>query len=290
MFASWRLSRGTSPRHHGDPALAHWPTRSSRHSDRPFSSARPHTRHCSLAAKTLLDWVERRAATVPDRVAVSIGETRLSYAELHRRAASLAAFFHELGIGRGDVVAAQLPNGLEFLLTYLAAGYVGASLQTLHMPYRAAELELLLRHGGAKAVVCLAQIKDFAPARWVLGMRERLRALAHVVAVGEDAPAGADFAPPAAPIAIGGNQQVSRAFIAGFEAHWGAVDLNTHLNHPTPAVQLFTVVGGVFSITVTDGETRQLHPGDVVQLEDTTPCKGHITVVGDKPGFLLFAR
>jgi hypothetical protein len=99
-----------------------------------------------------------------------------------------------------------------------------------------------------------------------------------------------NFAPPAAPIAIGGNQQVSRAFIAGFEAHWGAVDLNTHLNHPTPAVQLFTVVGGVFSITVTDGETRQLHPGDVVQLEDTTPCKGHITVVGDKPGFLLFAR
>ena len=41
-----------------------------------------------------------------------------------------------------------------------------------------------------------------------------------------------NFAPPAAPIAIGGNQQVSRAFIAGFEAHWGAVDLNTHLNHP----------------------------------------------------------
>ena len=99
-----------------------------------------------------------------------------------------------------------------------------------------------------------------------------------------------NFAPPAAPIAIGGNQQVSRAFIAGFEAHWGAVDLNTHLNHPTPAVQLFTVVGGVFSITVTDGETRQLHPGDVVQLEDTSPCKGHITVVGDKPGYLLFAR
>ena len=113
--------------------------------------------------ETLLDWVERLAATAPDRVAVSIGETRLSYAELHRRAASLAAFFDELGIGRGDVVAAQLPNGLEFLLAYLAAGYVGAALQTLHMPYRAAELELLLRHGGAKAVVCLAQMKDFAP-------------------------------------------------------------------------------------------------------------------------------
>jgi hypothetical protein len=51
-----------------------------------------------------------------------------------------------------------------------------------------------------------------------------------------------NFAPPAAPIAIGGNKPTSRAFIAGFGAHWGAADLQTHLNHPTPAVQLFTVL------------------------------------------------
>ena len=99
-----------------------------------------------------------------------------------------------------------------------------------------------------------------------------------------------NFAPPAAPIAIGGNKPTSRAFIAGFGAHWGAADVQTHLNHPTPAVQLFTVLRGVFSITVTDGKTRQLHAGDVVSLEDITPCKGHIIVVGDKPWFLLFAR
>ena len=99
-----------------------------------------------------------------------------------------------------------------------------------------------------------------------------------------------NFAPPAAPIAIGGNKPTSRAFIAGFGAHWGAADLQTHLNHPTPAVQLFTVLRGLFSITVTDGETRQLHAGDMVLLEDITPCRGHITVVGDEPGYLLFAR
>ena len=99
-----------------------------------------------------------------------------------------------------------------------------------------------------------------------------------------------NFAPPASPIAIGGNRPTSRAFIAGFGAHWGATDLQTHLNHPTPAVQLFTVLRGVFSITATDGETRQVHAGDMVVLEDITPCKGHITVVGDEPGFLLFAR
>jgi len=63
-----------------------------------------------------------------------------------------------------------------------------------------------------------------------------------------------------------------------------------HLYHPTPAVQLLTVVRGVFSITTTDGELRQLHPGDVVHLEDVAPCKGHITVVGDTTEFLVFAR
>ena len=69
-----------------------------------------------------------------------------------------------------------------------------------------------------------------------------------------------NFAPPAAPIAIGGNKSASRAFVAGFGAHWGAADLQNHLNHPTPAVQLFTVLRGVFSITVTDGETRNYMP------------------------------
>jgi hypothetical protein len=99
-----------------------------------------------------------------------------------------------------------------------------------------------------------------------------------------------NFAPPAAPVAIGGNKPASKAFIGGFAARWGAGDLRSHLTHPTPAVQQITVLRGVFSITVTDGETRVLHPGDLVLLEDVTPCKGHITVVGDQPGFLLFAR
>ena len=47
---------------------------------------------------------------------------------------------------------------------------------------------------------------------------------------------------------------------------------------------------GNVSITTTDGETRQFRTGDVVRVEDTSPCKGHITVVGDQPGFLMISR
>jgi hypothetical protein len=99
-----------------------------------------------------------------------------------------------------------------------------------------------------------------------------------------------NFAPPAPPIHIGSDLSTSRAFFGGFEAGWGAHDLQTRLNHPTPAVQFGIVLQGVFSIISTAGETRRLQPGAVFRLEDAAPCKGHITVVGDQPGFLMFVR
>ena len=99
-----------------------------------------------------------------------------------------------------------------------------------------------------------------------------------------------NFAPPAPPIYIGSDFSASRAFFGGFDATWGTQDLEKRLNHPAPAVQFGIVLQGVFSITTTDGETRRLPPGSVFRLEDTSPCKGHITVVGDQTGFLMFVR
>lgn len=99
-----------------------------------------------------------------------------------------------------------------------------------------------------------------------------------------------NFAPPAAPLYIGGNVAASITFFGGFEAGWGARDVDSRLYHPAPAAQFIVVLDGDFSITTTDGETRHFRPGDVLRLEDTPPCKGHITVVGDKPGYFLFAR
>ena len=99
-----------------------------------------------------------------------------------------------------------------------------------------------------------------------------------------------NFAPPAAPLYIGDNVPASTAFFGGFDAGWGAPDLASRLFHPTPAVQFFIVIAGDFLITATDGETRRFRPGDVLRLEDTAPCKGHITVVGKKPGFTMFVR
>jgi uncharacterized protein DUF861 len=99
-----------------------------------------------------------------------------------------------------------------------------------------------------------------------------------------------NFAPPAAPLYIGGNVSASSAFFGGFDAGWGGHDLEIRLYHPAPAVQFLIVLKGEFSITVTDGETRRFRSGDVLRLEDTAPCKGHITVVGEQPGLVMFVR
>src|SRR4051812_19258718 len=104
------------------------------------------------------------AAPPSSAVAFQDQAAAITYARLHDQALALAAGLRRLGLGKGDVLAAQLPNGLEFILCYLAAGYVGAVLQPLHLPYRAGEIEPLLRHAKAKALVCRSQAKDFNPA------------------------------------------------------------------------------------------------------------------------------
>jgi cyclohexanecarboxylate-CoA ligase len=147
--------------------------------------------------ETLQDWLDRWAGAAPDRPAVIGAAAPLSYAELRARTHALAAGFAALGIGKGDIVAAQLPNGVEFLLCYLAAGCVGATLQTIHMPYRGAEIETLLAHSRAVAVVCVARAQD-SPADLILSLQAKLPHLRHVIAVGASPAAAVSFAALAA--------------------------------------------------------------------------------------------
>ena len=135
---------------------------------------------------TLRDLVGRLGRATA-RTAI-VGPQPVSYADLHARALRLAAGLRSLGLKQGDTIAVQLPNSVEFLLCYLAAGYIGATLQTVHMPYRGAEVETLLAHSGAAAAVCLAHGKDGSPAEMILS--RNLPHLRHVIAVGQP-PAGA---------------------------------------------------------------------------------------------------
>ena len=100
---------------------------------------------------TLWQLIERRAKEAPDALALLLGGETFSNAAFRDRAARVAGGLRGLGIGRGDVVAVQLPNVPEYLVAYAALCALGAVMQTVHMPYRRAELSTLLAHSRAKA-------------------------------------------------------------------------------------------------------------------------------------------
>jgi acyl-CoA synthetase (AMP-forming)/AMP-acid ligase II len=112
---------------------------------------------------TLWELVERRARDAAHAPALLFADQRISNEDFRQRALSLARGFAGLGIGRGDVVAAQLPNIPEYLLSYAAICALGATLQPVHMPYRRAELATLLSHSGAKAFVGLSRLREERP-------------------------------------------------------------------------------------------------------------------------------
>lgn len=82
----------------------------------------------------------------------------------------------------------------------------------------------------------------------------------------------------------------SRMTLAGFGPRWGAQDLQARKFHPAPSAQFVVYLQGVMSITTTDSDTRHFGPGDVLRVEDIAPCKGHISVVGDKTSFTMISR
>ena len=130
---------------------------------------------------TLWGLVERRARDAANSSALLFGDSRLSNADFHARALNLAGGLAALGVKRGDVVAVQLPNIPEYVLTHAALCALGASLQPVHMPYRRAELAHLLKHSETRLFVCLSRFKDEAPAKDALPLVERVVALGEAV-------------------------------------------------------------------------------------------------------------
>jgi non-ribosomal peptide synthetase component E (peptide arylation enzyme) len=130
-------------------------------------------------------WLARHVRERPDAAALVQGELTISYRDFGAKVARLAEGLRQAGIGKGDVVAVQLPNIAEFAVTFLAICRLGAVMCTMHMPYRDREVQGLLAHARAKAVVCLSRAKDWSPAQACLAMRGELPALKMVIALGE---------------------------------------------------------------------------------------------------------
>lgn len=126
-----------------------------------------------------------RASGGPDEPFLLCGDRRLTYGEVHARAGSLAAALHGLGIGAGDRIAINLPTGPEFVITIFAAARLGAVVVPLNPRYTTTELQYMLRHSEAAAVVTIEEMEDVDFLERFEGILGSLPDLHYLVAVGE---------------------------------------------------------------------------------------------------------
>jgi hypothetical protein len=97
-------------------------------------------------------------------------------------------------------------------------------------------------------------------------------------------------APPAAPSAQSALQVATTIRHAVFPAGWGVEDRDRGVFHAASSSRFITIRRGVMWMRVSDGETRRFQTGDVIQVLDVAPSKGHISWVGDEPVAVLFSN
>jgi acyl-CoA synthetase (AMP-forming)/AMP-acid ligase II len=81
------------------------------------------------------------------------GSLRLTYAALRRQIESLASALHRGGVRAGDPVSVVLPNGLEYLATFLAVTWARAVAAPLNPAYKAEEFKFYMEDAGARLVI-----------------------------------------------------------------------------------------------------------------------------------------
>jgi acyl-CoA synthetase (AMP-forming)/AMP-acid ligase II len=132
----------------------------------------------------LADLFECVADHVPDRIAITSGSGRLTYADLDERATRLAHVLAANGVRAGDHVGCYLPNCAEYVEAMFAAFKLRAVPVNINYRYAAEELAYLFKDAGLVAVVAAAEYRDLVDA-----LQPRVASLNTCITVG----AAADY-------------------------------------------------------------------------------------------------
>jgi long-chain acyl-CoA synthetase len=107
----------------------------------------------------------REAAQMyPDRPAVRLDDTVLSYARLDDLSARAAAWFRERGLGPGDPVGIMLPNVPHFPVFYYGVLRAGGAVVPMNPLLKAREVAHYLGDSGARLVLAADSAADEAAA------------------------------------------------------------------------------------------------------------------------------
>lgn len=99
---------------------------------------------------TPITFIARTATAHPTRTAVIHGRIQRNWAETYTRCLKLASSLKAMGVGKGDTVAALLPNIPEMIELHFAVPMIGAILNAQNTRLDSNTIGFMLNHGQAK--------------------------------------------------------------------------------------------------------------------------------------------
>ena len=167
---------------------------------------------------------------------------RLTFAEADRAISALSAHFIEAGLPNNSVIAVQLPNTVEFMLTVLAAHRAGLVVALLPLLWRQAELTSALNRTGARAIVTMSKIDGVVHADLAMNAAAEAFSIRHVCGFGNELPEGM----ASLDRAIEAQSATSRAVTQdGRRAAIVSFDVTADGFRPVPRTHLNLIAGGL---------------------------------------------
>ncbi len=102
---------------------------------------------------TVAGLLRHAVAHHPDALAVATPDEQLTYADLERRSAALAARLVALGVGKGSRVATLLPNSARWVVAWAAITRIGAVSTPVNTFSTPPELATVLRHADVQLLI-----------------------------------------------------------------------------------------------------------------------------------------
>ncbi len=112
---------------------------------------------------TLHGLIEAQVERTPDAVAVSYGESRLSYRELDDRANRLAYALRQKGVVAETPVGVFMERSLEMVVSMLGILKAGGAYVPLDPEYPSARLEAMLEDAGVPVILTQARMRGSLP-------------------------------------------------------------------------------------------------------------------------------
>jgi fatty-acyl-CoA synthase len=107
----------------------------------------------NFVALTPLSFLARTAAVYPDHISALYEGRVFTWSQTYGRCRRFASYLAGRGIGRGDTVAAMLPNIPAMNEVHFAVPMAGAVLNALNIRLDASSIAFQLDHGGAKIIL-----------------------------------------------------------------------------------------------------------------------------------------